>query len=109
MCILHFLRLIKNAKYNFEIYPEMISQGEKGRCKEEFESRNFNSSDSNFERCFSMRVYELASLCSSLIVAPVHHLSLNGSAFLNDKVSRVLHSLTIFDVAVAQSLSRNIP
>ena len=47
MCILHFLRLIKNAKYNFEIYPEMISQGEKGRCKEEFESRNFNSSDLN--------------------------------------------------------------
>ena len=70
---------------------------EKVRCKGEFEFRNLNGSDSNFERCFRHKSY-----CFPLIAAHMDHRSLIPSAFMSDKVPRVLHLFRICSLARAQ-------
>ena len=73
--LLYFPCIIKNTKHDFEIYPEMISLGEKVSCKWEFECWNLNGCHSNFERRFRHK-----SPRFSFIVAHLHHLRLNGAA-----------------------------
>ena len=73
--LLYFPCIIKNTKHDFEIYPEMISLGEKVSCKWEFECWNLNGYHSNFERRFRHK-----SPRFSFIVAHLHHLRLNGAA-----------------------------
>lgn len=77
---------MKKAKHNCEIYPEMIPQGEKACCKQEFEYSNLNSVHSNCQTCFRNR-----SPCFGVIVAQACYLGSNRAAFMSAGVNNVLH------------------